>query len=182
MLLSTGHLVTKPQAATILGLDAVPATQVQLSTEDYLHALINAINELPRLAVNSVTRGDTRTPVRLATFVKQLHAGFQLLNLKNDSLRKRFDAIKVQLPPTDPSFPNSQVVVWMRSADTRYFLVVARTVQYDVKKIEEIVYDISLRGLVKGDDTGADGLAFPVDAARQVQLVQRLAQDPTSTS
>ena len=70
----------------------------------------------------------------------------------------------------------------MQSAETRHFLVVARMVQYDVKKIEEIVYDISLRGLVKGDDTGADGLAFPVDAARQVQLVQRLAQDPTSTS
>lgn len=38
--------------------------------------------------------------------------GFRLLNLKNDSLRKRFDALK-----------------------------------YDVKKIEEVVYDLSIRGL-----------------------------------
>lgn len=41
-----------------------------------------------------------------------LIGGFRLLNLKNDSLRKRFDALK-----------------------------------YDVKKIEEVVYDLSIRGL-----------------------------------
>ena len=45
-------------------------------------------------------------------FVSDLNSGFRLLNLKNDSLRKRFDALK-----------------------------------YDVKKIEEIVYDLSIRGL-----------------------------------
>lgn len=44
--------------------------------------------------------------------MSNLNAGFRLLNLKNDGLRKRFDALK-----------------------------------YDVKKIEEIVYDISIRGL-----------------------------------
>ena len=87
--------MTKAQASQVLGLDSNASGTVQLATEDYLHALINAINELPRLAVNSVTLGDFRTPVRLATFVKQVHAGFQLLNLKNDSLRKRFDGIKV---------------------------------------------------------------------------------------
>ena len=66
-----------------------------LSTEEYLHSLVSLINELSRLAVNSVTLGDYGTPVRLSAFVKDLHAGFQLLNLKNDSLRKRFDSIKV---------------------------------------------------------------------------------------
>jgi hypothetical protein len=40
--------------------------------------------------------GDFGTPLQLSTFVKDLHAGFQLLNLKNDSLRKRFDSIKVR--------------------------------------------------------------------------------------
>ncbi|SPO23085.1 related to Translin [Ustilago trichophora] len=147
VLLRTGNLVTKPQASSILGLDSIPSHKVQLATEDYLHALINAINELPRLAVNSVTLGDFRTPVRLATFVKHVHAGFQLLNLKNDSLRKRFDGIK-----------------------------------YDVKKIEEIVYDISLRGLIKGEDDGLDGLAFSVGEERQLQLVQSLAQDPVTAT
>lgn len=95
---ATGGLVTKPQVATVLGLSSdepTPTCRLKLSTEEYLHGLINFINELPRLAVNSVTMGDFRTPVRLAAFVKEVHAGFQLLNLKNDSLRKRFDGIKV---------------------------------------------------------------------------------------
>lgn len=53
----------------------------------------------------------------------ELNAGFRLLNLKNDSLRKRFDALK-----------------------------------YDVKKIEEVVYDLSIRGLKTGTpmDTGSN--------------------------
>lgn len=90
------------------------AHQFHLSTEEYLHSLVSVINELSRLAVNSVTlgengalhrsapahrpapTGDFGTPLRLSAFVKDLHAGFQLLNLKNDSLRKRFDSIKVR--------------------------------------------------------------------------------------
>lgn len=44
--------------------------------------------------------------------MSELSAGFRLLNLKNDVLRKRYDALK-----------------------------------YDVKKIEEVVYDLSIRGL-----------------------------------
>ena len=32
--------------------------------------------------------------VRISQFVKDLHAGFQLLNLKNDFLRKKVDGIK----------------------------------------------------------------------------------------
>jgi hypothetical protein len=45
-------------------------------------------------------------------FVEELYAGFRLLNLKNDYLRKRYDSIK-----------------------------------YDLKKIEEVVYDITIRKL-----------------------------------
>ncbi|GAC96373.1 hypothetical protein PHSY_003953 [Pseudozyma hubeiensis SY62] len=142
VLLGSGGLVTKAQVGKVMGLDRYEEGKIQLVTEDYLHGLINAINELPRLAVNSVTGGDFRTPVRLARFVKEVHGGFQLLNLKNDSLRKRFDSLK-----------------------------------YDVKKIEEIVYDISLRGLVNGEDTGQDGLAFRWGDERQVELVQLLATD-----
>ena len=73
-----------------------------------------------RLAVNSVTTGDYDRPVRIGAFVSELDSGFRLLNLKNDSLRKRFDGLK-----------------------------------YDVKKIEEVVYDIRIRGLssTKTDST-----------------------------
>ncbi|KAI9883532.1 MAG: hypothetical protein M1823_004696 [Watsoniomyces obsoletus] len=84
-----------------------------LSIEEYLQALISLIEELARLAVNSVTLGDYQRPMTISQFVKDLHAGFQILNLKNDSLRRRTDGIKYQL-----------------------------------KKIEDVVYDLSLRNLV----------------------------------
>ncbi|EIE89117.1 hypothetical protein RO3G_13828 [Rhizopus delemar RA 99-880] len=69
-------------------------------------------DNLSRLAVNCVTVGDYDRPLLISKHVKDLSSGFQLLNLKNDAIRKRFDSIK-----------------------------------YDVKKIEEVVYDITLRGL-----------------------------------
>jgi len=66
-----------------------------------------------RLSVNAVTAGDYSRPIRIARFIADLDAGFRLLNLKNDSLRKRYDALK-----------------------------------YDLKKVEEVVYDLTVRGLV----------------------------------
>lgn len=110
--LTTGRLITKTESLQALGLSSVSSSRLTLTTEEYLHSLISVINDFSRLAVNAVTMHDYVTPLRLSEFVKDLHAGFGLLNLKNDSLRKRFDSIK-----------------------------------YDVKKIEEVVYDISLRGL-----------------------------------
>lgn len=59
-----------------------------------MHALISLIEELARLAVNSVTLGDYQRPLQISKFVKDLHTGFQILNLKNDSLRRRNDSIK----------------------------------------------------------------------------------------
>jgi len=59
-----------------------------------------------------VTLGSYDAPFRISAFTKDLAAGFSLLNLKNDLLRRRFDSIK-----------------------------------YDLKKIEEVVYDVSLRNL-----------------------------------
>ena len=60
-----------------------------------------------------MTAGDFHSPLAIAKFIGDLDAGFRLLNLKNDNLRKRFDGLK-----------------------------------YDLKKCEEVVYDITLRGLV----------------------------------
>ena len=95
-----------------------------ISIEEYLQAIISLIEELvsaaklllqpsfpnilssnlyhytdtipfqARLAVNSVTLGDFHRPLEISKFVKDLHAGFQLLNLKNDSLRRRSDGLK----------------------------------------------------------------------------------------
>lgn len=47
-----------------------------------------------RLAVNSVTLGDYERPLQIGNFIKDVFSGFQLLNLKNDILRKRSDGIK----------------------------------------------------------------------------------------
>lgn len=84
-----------------------------LTIEEYLLALISLIEELARLAVNSVTLGDYGRPLKINSFISEIHAGFQLLNLKNDIIRKRSDGIK-----------------------------------YSVKKVEDVVYDLSLRNLI----------------------------------
>ncbi|PLB38533.1 translin [Aspergillus candidus] len=84
-----------------------------LTIEEYLLALISMVEELSRLAVNSVTIGDYDRPLQISQFIKDLFSGFQLLNLKNDILRKRSDGIK-----------------------------------YSVKKVEDVVYDLSLRNLI----------------------------------
>lgn len=133
--LGTGHLLSKEDTERVLGVDALPNDRMMLATEEYLHGLISMANELPRLAVNAVTVGDYAAPVRISVFVKQLHSAFQVLNLKNDALRKRFDGMK-----------------------------------YDVKRIEEIIYDISLRGLTSRDTTDAHGIgaAAPKDVETDV--------------
>ncbi|OQD77583.1 hypothetical protein PENDEC_c002G06815 [Penicillium decumbens] len=84
-----------------------------LTIEEYLLALISMVEELSRLAVNSVTLGDYERPLQISNFIKDLFSGFQLLNLKNDILRKRSDGVK-----------------------------------YSVKKVEDVVYDLSLRNLI----------------------------------
>ncbi|KAK4934592.1 Translin-1 [Elasticomyces elasticus] len=90
-----------------------------ITIEDYLLALTTTIEELARLAPNAVTLGDYSRPLQISIFIKDVHAGFQLLNLKNDNLRRRSDGIK-----------------------------------YSVKKVEDVVYDLSLRGLIpKSTDT-----------------------------
>ncbi|KAI9266641.1 Translin [Phascolomyces articulosus] len=109
--------------------------EFHIQLEEVLHAYISLVNELSRLAVNSVTVGDYDRPLRLSKFVKDLSAGFQLLNLKNDMLRKRFDGIK-----------------------------------YDVKKIEEVVYDISLRGLQKNKNRNEDTEEDSSNTAKKPKL------------
>lgn len=66
--------------------------------------------------------------MEISKFVGDLNAGFRLLNLKNDSLRKRFDALK-----------------------------------YDVKKIEEVVYDLSIRGLKPENSNVGERATLPQD-------------------
>ncbi|XP_043550190.1 translin [Chiloscyllium plagiosum] len=114
--LESETLVTREAVAGILGIEVHREKGFHLDIEDYLSGLLILANELSRLALNSVTAGDYSRPLRISSFINELDSGFRLLNLKNDSLRKRYDGLK-----------------------------------YDVKKIEEVVYDLSIRGLGKGD-------------------------------
>ena len=88
--------------------------KLYLDFEDYLSGVIQLSNELSRFTVNCVTNGDFQRPMKISAFLQEVLEGFRLLNLKNDSLRKKFDSIK-----------------------------------YDMKKVEEVVYDLSIRGLTK---------------------------------
>ncbi|KAH9891624.1 Translin [Cubamyces lactineus] len=110
--LHSGGLLSLEQVADILGINPAWQDRFALSVEDYLHGVINLVNELSRLAVNAVTLGDFEQPIKISLFVKDVFAGFSMLNLKNDLLRRRYDSLK-----------------------------------YDIKKIEEVVYDVSLRKL-----------------------------------
>ncbi|XP_012139698.1 translin isoform X2 [Megachile rotundata] len=105
-------LVTKETVAEMLGVKDNREDGFHLNLEDYLMGLLQLSAELSRFAINSVTNGDYNRPIEIARFVSELNAGFRLLQLKNDSLRKRFDGLK-----------------------------------YAVKKVEEVVYDLSIRGL-----------------------------------
>jgi predicted translin family RNA/ssDNA-binding protein len=110
-----GKLLTIEEVGQILNIpvNLKDEDSFHLSIEEYLHSLISLIDELARLAINSVTHGDYEIPIKISQFVKDVHAGFQILNLKNDALRRRSDSIK-----------------------------------YSVKKVEDVVYDLSLRNLV----------------------------------
>ncbi|EKM51499.1 uncharacterized protein PHACADRAFT_127115 [Phanerochaete carnosa HHB-10118-sp] len=110
--LETGTLLTLPRVRDVLGIDLEWSDRYALPAEDYLHGVISLVNELSRLAVNAVTMGNFEEPIKISAFVKDLFAGFSMLNLKNDTLRRRYDSLK-----------------------------------YDIKRIEEVVYDVSLRKL-----------------------------------
>ncbi|KAK9465500.1 Translin [Lipomyces arxii] len=94
-----GKLTSFAAVCEALGIkpDFASENEFHLTLEQYLQAIISLINELSRLAINSVImaeNGNYSTPVRVNYFIKQLQAGFLMLNLKNDALRPRVDSIK----------------------------------------------------------------------------------------
>ncbi|KAG0453334.1 hypothetical protein HPP92_025998 [Vanilla planifolia] len=92
--LETESLLTHAEAQNILGWDAL---EFGLDIEDYLIGLCFLSNELPRYVVNQVTAGDYDCPRKLLKFLTELHSSFQMLNLRNDFLRRKFDGIKYDL-------------------------------------------------------------------------------------
>ncbi|CAG0895245.1 unnamed protein product [Darwinula stevensoni] len=107
------QVIPLEEVATKLGLNGDSKEGFHLDLEDYLHGVLLMTIELSRFAINAVTAGDYERPRKIASMLSELQASFGLLNLKNDSLRKRFDGLK-----------------------------------YNVKRVEEVVYDLSIRGLL----------------------------------
>jgi hypothetical protein len=87
---------------------------VRVDVEQYLFGLLMLAGELvswrqasefptqclcaqARFAVNAVAAGDCVRPVHIHRFVSQLDQSFRLLNLKNDNLRRKFDALKYDM-------------------------------------------------------------------------------------
>ncbi|VDO78512.1 unnamed protein product [Onchocerca flexuosa] len=94
-----------------------PAMGFHLDVEDYLFGLLQLANELSRFSINAVVVGNSILPFKIADFLYDLDAKFRLLNLKNDGLRRRYDALK-----------------------------------YDVQRAEQVVYDLTIRGLKRPAD------------------------------
>uniref|UniRef100_A0A8I5TE01 Translin n=1 Tax=Pongo abelii TaxID=9601 RepID=A0A8I5TE01_PONAB len=92
--LETETLVTREAVTEILGIEPDREKGFHLDVEDYLSGVLILASELSRLSVNSVTAGDYSRPLHISTFINELDSGFRLLNLKNDSLRKRYDGLK----------------------------------------------------------------------------------------
>ncbi|KAI9179768.1 Translin-1 [Blastocladiella emersonii ATCC 22665] len=114
--LATGQLASTALVSEALGVPvevtAVAGDAFHVPLDDYLLAVAGLPSDLSRLAVNAAAQRDFARPASILAFVMRVQGGFQLLNLKNDGLRRKYDSIK-----------------------------------YDVKKIEEVVYDIKMRGL-----------------------------------
>lgn len=101
-----GSLAKKEEVQAVLGISPpaevvagegerpVIETSLRITDEEYLHACCGLIDELSRLAVNTVILGEFERAVGIAGFVKELADAFRVLNLKNDGLRKRVDGLK----------------------------------------------------------------------------------------
>ncbi|KAH0611108.1 uncharacterized protein H6S33_011535 [Morchella sextelata] len=112
---SGNSLLSIDEVGAVLGVPVNLKTEdrFHLTIEEYLHAVISLVDELTRLTTNAVTQRDFLRPLMINRFVKDIHSSFQVLNLKNDSLRRRSDSLK-----------------------------------YSVKKVEDVSYDLMLRGLL----------------------------------
>ncbi|CAK7216047.1 Translin-1 [Sporothrix curviconia] len=120
---AVGRLLTLEEVGEVFGVPVeIDHDAFHIALEEYLSALTSLTDELGRLAMNAVTLGDGELAVRISRFVKDLHAGFQLLNLKNDFLRKKVDGVK-----------------------------------YAVKKVEGVIYDLALRGLLPAAEEPKEG-------------------------
>eukprot|EP01083_Nonionella_stella_P225421 801427_1 len=91
-------LISHSEAELLIGMangdPSVAASCLKLDLEEYLLGLTELPKFLGRLCINCVTNTDFETPVCISQFVNELYAGFLMLDLRNDILRRRFDGMK----------------------------------------------------------------------------------------
>ena len=113
-------------------------------------AYTRVFNDLQaRLCPNSIVNSDFALPLKISKFCKEIHAGFGLLNLKNDSLRKRFDGMKYDIKKMEEG--QSAWRLSPRAGNQCRDAGAFRTGLTDTTScfgFAAVVYDISLRGLV----------------------------------
>ncbi|TIA89231.1 hypothetical protein E3P99_02195 [Wallemia hederae] len=64
---------------------------------DYLYAVMQLVNELTRLTVNTVILNEFDRPKRISAFIKDVYQALSQLNFKNDGLRRKFDSLKYDI-------------------------------------------------------------------------------------
>jgi hypothetical protein len=78
-----------------------------------------------------------------------MHDLVSLQNLKNDNLRRKFDSIKYgSAGEKNPDRLSRQLISYHPLPPPW---------RSDVKKIEEVIYDLAIRGLSRPADAGASG-------------------------
>ncbi|XP_076241437.1 translin [Calliopsis andreniformis] len=87
-------LATHEAVAEMLGVTNERNYGFHLDLEDFLIGLLQLAAELSQFAISSFTNGNNDRPIEIAQFLNDLNAGFKLLNLKNDSLKKHVDGLK----------------------------------------------------------------------------------------
>ena len=83
------NLLPLPSVAALLQLDLVTC-----DIDDYLTGLTFISKELTRLAINAVRTGNPALVPAISSFLHHLYAGYRLLNLRNDGLRRKVDGLK----------------------------------------------------------------------------------------
>jgi hypothetical protein len=98
--LTTDTVMTPEEVGNFIGIPVLivsphePANQFHVTIENWMHGTIDAVEEISKMAQNGVIIGDAWRAKSCHRLVMGIAQGFQMLNLKNDQLRRRVDAIK----------------------------------------------------------------------------------------
>ncbi|KAL5994596.1 hypothetical protein ACLOJK_024649 [Asimina triloba] len=93
----------------------------------------------PRYVVNRVTAEDYDCPGKVLTFLIVLHASFRMLNLRNDFLRKKFDATlgSIQVEELDWGNPDH-----IRAVDPPFDYIIGTDIVYAEHLLEPLLKTI----------------------------------------